>query len=582
MEPSQPDRIERRNPATEKRALFILSTNDRDGLAELATHAGWKAIAMRRSQGAERRYLAGDANVALIDVRGGNAKLVNLVAGAVEASGGALIVLIDANQMATVPKLIAAGATHYLCAPVDAFVLNATLESADAMVRRLDGRGTGDLRQLPLVSASGRDADRDFLTGLKNRHGAIHWLDTYLGSMMGSPVVILMSIGPFDRINAAYGETAGDALLGRIARRVERIAEDYVGTNVLVARITGTEYMIGIPPATLDSDRVVFLARHLIASIGQPFSAGDHLIRLTARCGIAEGLPDDDATRLLRRAGTALADAKRSDGEGIRILTARVRSREADPDRLESDLRLALDRGEVEIAFQPQYAFSTNALTGVEALARWNHPHYGALGAGALFSAAERSDFMLPLSAHIQNEALKQAAAWPAEMAKLRLSLNITASDIAQPQFLDQFLTLIGKSGFPRDRLTVEITESGLIEDMASATVLLEQLRDAGLAVAIDDFGTGYSSLAYLKSLHLDYLKIDSGLAQDIAGSERDRIVVRGVIQMAKSLGMQVIAEGVETDIQRQLLAEEGCDFYQGFLKSRALSSAALVELVTR
>ena len=218
----------------------------------------------------------------------------------------------------------------------------------------------------------------------------------------------------------------------------------------------------------------------------------------------------------------------------------------------------------------------------MEALARWNHSQYGPLGAGILFTTAERSDYMLPLSAHIQAEALRQAAAWPRALSDLRLSLNVTAADIAQPGFLSEFLALVDRAGFPRSRLTVEITESGLIEDVSAAAALLTALRGEGLAVAIDDFGTGYSSLAYLKNLPLDYLKIDSGLAQDISGTARDRIIVRGVIHMAKSLGLKVIAEGVETEQQLDLLAHEGCDYYQGFLRSAGVSSDELVALVLK
>jgi len=569
--------FERREVGGDKRSLFILSKRERDVLADLAAHAGWKAMSVRRRDNAERRYLTSDAVIAMVDVRGGNAELVSLLAAPVEASGGALIALIDAHDIAMVPALIAAGATHYLCAPVDVATLRACLESAEAMRQRLDGRGGVAIEK----RVARPNAGRDFLTGLATRQAAVNWLEGHLNGSPTGPVVLLLSIGPLDRINVAYGQVAGDLLLGRIARRVERLASEYVGPDVLTARIAGTEYMIGIAPGILDADRCVFLARRIVAAIALPFSAGDHLIRLTGRCGIAEALPGDDAIQLLRRAGTALVDAKQSDGEGVRILTAHARSREADPDRLESDLRLALDRGEIEIVFQPQYGCVDNKLNGVEALARWNHPHYGSLGASALFSAAERSDFLLPLSAHIQREALRQAAAWPAGLSALRLSVNVTASDIAQPQFLDQLLAMVDASGFPRNRLTVEITESGLIEDIASATTLLTQLRSSGLAVAIDDFGTGYSSLAYLKALPLDYLKIDSGLAQDIAGSERDRIIVRGVIQMAKSLGMKVIAEGVETEEQRELLTAEGCDFFQGFLRSRAVPSEDLISLAS-
>ncbi|HAF40227.1 MAG TPA: diguanylate cyclase [Sphingobium sp.] len=424
-----------------------------------------------------------------------------------------------------------------------------------------------------------RDGEqRDYLTGLRSRQAALGWLDRRVGL---PTTVLLLSISQFERMNAAYGQVVGDALLGRIARRIERMVED-VAPGAMAARIAGTEFLVGLTGEAAASERATFLARQLIGAIGRPFSAGDHLIRLTARCGIAQARAEDDATLLLRRAGMALADARQGGGEGIRILSAEKQSRQVDPDRLETDLRLALDRGEIGIVFQPQYPVSSDRISGVEALARWNHPHYGPLGAGILFATAERSDYMLPLSAHILGEALRQAAAWPRALADLRLSINVTAADIAQPRFMADLLELVDRSGFPRARLTVEITESGLIQDVDAAAALLHALRSEGLAVAIDDFGTGYSSLAYLKSLPLDYLKIDSGLAQDIAGTARDRIIVRGVIHMAKSLGLKVIAEGVETEQQLDLLAREGCDYYQGFLRSAGVSSADLLALVLR
>ena len=660
-----------------QRSVFILSPGDRDGLSRAAGLAGWRTIAARRPKDAAQRFLHSDAQIALVDMRDGEGDdLIEALAPAVEAGGGALVALIDADALGSVTALLEAGATHFLAAPFAPDQMRATLASAQRLIDRLGGGAASSQRAqrirrgdalfwelerggrfvrlsdnlarhlnldrqtisparfarcLPRAerrsviaglrgmmrsgrpesfahAAPGRPGDRlvhhlrlidgvvaadvewlsdthgddatgrDDLTGLRSRQAALEWLEKRSGL---ASTILLLSISQFDRMNAAYGQVVGDALLGRIARRIERMAAD-AAPGAIVARIAGTEFLVGLTGAAAASDRATFLARQLIGAIGRPFSAGDHLIRLTARCGIAQSRTDDDATRLLRRAGTALADARAGGGEGIRIFSAEKRSRQVDADQLETDLRLALDRGEIGIVFQPQYPIGGDHMTGVEALARWNHPEYGSLGAGMLFATAERSDYMLPLSAHIQAEALRQAAAWPASLSHLRLSINVTAADIAQPGFMPQFLGLVDGSGFPRSRLTVEITESGLIENVAAASALLTALRAEGLAVAVDDFGTGYSSLAYLKSLPLDYLKIDSGLAQDIAGTARDRIVVRGVIHMAKSLGLAVIAEGVETQQQLDLLAREGCDFYQGFLRSAGVSSAELVAMALK
>ncbi|MEJ7935668.1 bifunctional diguanylate cyclase/phosphodiesterase [Sphingobium sp. AN558] len=659
-----------------QRSLFILSPGDRDGLIQATRRAGWRAIGARRPADAIQRYLRSDAQVALIDMRdgGGDVDLIAPLVPAIDAGGGALIVLIELHDMAKAPALLAAGATHFIATPLTDGALRATLASAQRLIDRLGGGAAhsqraqrirrGDalhwtleptgvvrlsdnlarhlnlaetastpanlIRRLPRVDRRGvllalRDmmraggpgvfvhaapdrpgdrlvhhlriedgviaadvewlsdghaqeeaSSRDFLTGVRSRGAALDWLQRRTGL---ATTVLLLSISQFDRMNAAYGQVVGDALLGRIARRIERMVDEFA-PGAMVARIAGTEFLVGLSGEAATAERATFLARQLIAAIGRPFSAGDHLIRLTGRCGIAQSRTEDDATRLIRRAGTALADARQGGGEGIRILSAEKRSRQVDADQLETDLRLALDRGEIGIVFQPQYPMDSERISGVEALARWNHPKYGPLSAGILFATAERSDYMLPLSAHIQGEALRQAAAWPGALRELRLSINLTAADIAQPAFMTDFLALLDDSGFPRSRLTVEITESGLIEDVQAAAALLTALRAQGLAVAIDDFGTGYSSLAYLKSLPLDYLKIDSGLAQDIAGSARDRIIVRGVIHMAKSLGLSVIAEGVETEQQRDLLSREGCDYYQGFLRSAGVSSADLVALM--
>ncbi|HLL58816.1 MAG TPA: EAL domain-containing protein, partial [Allosphingosinicella sp.] len=282
------------------------------------------------------------------------------------------------------------------------------------------------------------------------------------------------------------------------------------------------------------------------------------------------------------RASAALADAKNAEAGPIRVLEAGAQHDSALGDQLEIDLRRALDQGEIEILFQPQVSITTGRIEGAEALARWRHPQYGELGAVTLFNVAARSDYLVQLSDHVQRKAITAAAAWPDALSRLRLSVNITAADIVRPGFASQFIELVEESDFDAKRLTVEVTESGLIEDLNAAAYLLATLREGGLRVAIDDFGTGYSSLAYLKALPLDYLKIDKRLCEDITGSPRDRIVVRSVIDMARSLGLGVIAEGVETEEQLGLLAQEGCNLYQGFLCSRPVDTAALVALVTR
>lgn len=445
-------------------------------------------------------------------------------------------------------------------------------EGGDAVVGRTEAI-------IPVGSAELQS--RDPLTGVRDGRAARSWIDRELkaaGTEDGALVLLLLAVTRFDAINAAFGRPAGDAVLQSAARRIERLA-DGEGRRRFVARMAGAEFAVVLaPPTHLAEGR--FLAEQLVAAIARPFAAGEHVITLGSRAGVVASERGEDAAALLRRASAALAQAKEGEGSPVYVGEAGAAAAEEAGDALDVDLRRALDRDEIEILFQPQVSIATGAIVGAEALARWRHPRLGELGAITLFAVAERSDYLVQLSDHVQRRALEAAAAWPEALANLRLSINVTAADIARPGFADSMLALVSETGFDVARLTVEVTESGLIDDFGAAGSLLASLRSGGLRVAIDDFGTGYSSLAYLKSLPLDYLKIDKRLVEDIAGSPRDQVVVRSVIDMARSLGLEVIAEGVETDEQLGLLAREGCTLFQGFLCSPPVSPQALLALV--
>lgn len=470
-----------------------------------------------------------------------------------------------------IAALLGAGVTHLLHWPASDEDLSLALEAAFALAGRAGGG-----------EAEGEEIDP--LTDLVSREGARQGLARMLRGEGERIACLLIGISQFDSINAAYGKAVGDQLLAQVARRISQCVKKDAAPEAMVARMGGTEYLVAMSGHNGMEEEARDLARLILTDVARPYVADDNVIRLTARCGIAECAPGDDGDRLLRRANAALADARRSGASDI-WFRAGGRGNGAgkgDPDRLDADLRLALDRDEIAIVYQPQYDSYQDRVIGVEALARWNHPQLGQLDAGTLFAAADRSDYLLPLSLHIQQRALTEAGQWPATLDQLRLSINVTAIDLAQEDFLPALLAMVEKSGFPPERLTVEITESGLIENIDRAALLLKGLRQRGIRVAIDDFGTGYSSLAYLKALYPDYLKIDYSLSRDILGTSRDRIILRAIIAMARSLALTVIAEGVESEEQLTLLAREGCDIYQGFLRSAALSSADLVSLLSK
>ncbi len=407
---------------------------------------------------------------------------------------------------------------------------------------------------------------REALGSVRDLPGAIRWLDRRIAAG-DAPVVRVLAVGGVDPVNRQQGRAVGDALLRAVERRFERTLRESGIARAAVARLGGTEFAVLIPRAT-DPDPADALAD----ALARPFVAGTAMVALTLRQASATAGPGEGGGALIRRVQTLLPGARAGDP-----------SRPVAPDdaqRRAADIARAIEQGEIAILFQPQVGMLDGRIVGVEALARWRHGRDGELGAELLFDAATRAGLAGRLSAHVQAEALRIAAGWPDTLAHLRLSVNVTAEDVAQIDFADQLLARADATGFPRDRLTVEITENGLIAELGEAAGLLARLRAAKCRVAIDDFGTGYSSLAYLKALPLDYLKIDRRLAQDIVGSPRDRVVVRGVIDMARSLGLAVIAEGVETVDQRDALAAEGCELYQGFLCAEPLEVPALVALV--
>ncbi len=415
----------------------------------------------------------------------------------------------------------------------------------------------------------------DPLTGLSDARAARWWLDARLLDTHGGgddASLFLLSLSRFDAINAAFSRDTGDEVLRQVGERLKKVAATLDPAHV-VARTNGTEFAVLVAGA-LDEAAARALGERLCEVVGKPFAIDAASIALGCRAvGLVGGGPSADA--LFDQAAAALTDAG-----GFRLVRATDDGDRALAGQLEIDLRRALDRDEIRILFQPQVSVASGEMIGVEALARWHHPIEGRLGADTLFDAAERSDYLVQLSRHVQRKALAAAARWPAALSALRLSVNVTAQDMAQPDFAAGFLAMVDAAGFPRERLTVEITESGLIQNLAGAAELLTALRAAGLSIAIDDFGTGYSSLAYLKSLPVDYLKIDRRLSRDIAGSPRDQVVVRGIILLAHSLGLGVIAEGIESVRELALLAEEGCHVYQGFLASPAVESEALQAFV--
>lgn len=528
--------------------LLAMSTVNRNALATALSRSGIDAVCMRGFDTPVDRIAEAGATAAIVDLRDdGVAALA-----AIRALSGLvpILAITPGRDIKWITAAVDAGATHYLTSPFP------QVELAQA-VRLLD-------RPRP-EAIGGSTEPRGVLEGSK----ATSEIERRLRA--GRVSALLVAATRFESINAAFGRDVGDELLSAVAQRITGVARR-IDPAATVARMSGAEFAVLVAEGHGSK-----LAEEICARIDRPFMVGGQFVSIGCRIGIVENAAGEDAADVLRRASAALAEARSSDGSPIYTIGATDQGGALRDATLEADLRSALDRDEIEILFQPQLDIMSGNVVGVEALARWQHPVHGDLGAATLFSVAERSDYLLTLSRHIQARALAIAAAWPDRLQELRLAVNLTALDIAADGAASDLRELVLVSGFSPQHLTLEITEHGLIESLAHAADVFAELRAGGMRIAIDDFGTGYSSLAWLKALPLDYLKIDKSLAGDISGSTRDRIVVRGVIDMARSLGLAVVAEGVETEEQLALLAAEGCNYWQGFLFAEPLTSDALI-----
>jgi len=240
------------------------------------------------------------------------------------------------------------------------------------------------------------------------------------------------------------------------------------------------------------------------------------------------------------------------------------------------ELIAALERGEVEILFQAQFAADDNRVVGAEALARWNHPQRGRTGIGPLFEMAERAGRVRQLSRHLVGRALAAGVGWP---VPLRLSINVTAADVAAGNFADTIVEEADTAGFPLEHLVLEISEQALVRDLARSAEQLGLLADFGIGIALDDFGAGFCNFHYLKRLPLHFLKLDRSMIDGIDEDPRDLAVLRGILTMASALGLEVCAEGIEREEQLAVIAREGCASWQGFLGAKPMDAAEFAEL---
>lgn len=411
-----------------------------------------------------------------------------------------------------------------------------------------------------------RLAFTDALTGLTNRSGftrrAAHRLSA------GAPLALaLMDLNRFKIVNDTLGHDVGDELLRAISARLDEVLRPWPVSTL--ARMGGDEFALLLEDPAL----ITPVSEAIRAAMAQPFEVAGRPLRV----GIAVGwsvYPQTapDTAALLRQADTAMYLAKRA-GTGFQVFTPATQPRIAHL-TLETALYEALRAGQFKVVFQPQVQVKTRDLVGAEVLIRWTHPELGVISPAEFIPLAEATGLINGIGAFVLREALREAVTWPGH---LRLSVNVSPVQLRHPQFTARLAALLDEVGFDPARLTLEVTETAFINDLSAVTGAVRQLRSLGVKVAVDDFGTGYSTLMTLRDLLAHELKIDRAFVRDLCTPGREgrqnRAIVQATLGLAQALGLQVVAEGVETSEQADLLAELGCPVMQGYLIAPGLDA---------
>ena len=423
-------------------------------------------------------------------------------------------------------------------------------------------------------------AHHDALTGLANRVLLREYLQEGLARVQqqrGHKIaVVCLDLDDFKRVNDTFGHPFGDELLLAVAQRLRNCVRE----GDTVARLGGDEFAIVQAMSVLDEPAVAVsaLASRILTAMAEPFELHRQNVVIETSIGVAVA-PGDGSTsdQLLKNADIALYRAK-ADGRGLcrffkPEMDARVQARRA----LESDLREALAKGELDVFYQPVVRISTGEVTGVEALVRWRHPTRGTVSPAEFIPIAEETGLIIPLGEWVLRQACAEVASWPREV---RVAVNFSPVQFKRGSVPEIVRAALARSGLSPGRLEVEITETTLLQESAKTLATLNELRAMGVRVSMDDFGTGYSSLGYLRKYPFDKIKIDQSFVQELSHTAESQAIVRAVTGLGLTLGMGVTAEGVETEDQRALLQAAGCEEAQGFLFSQPVPAEEMRKLL--
>jgi diguanylate cyclase (GGDEF)-like protein/PAS domain S-box-containing protein len=413
----------------------------------------------------------------------------------------------------------------------------------------------------------------DALTGLPNRaqlNERANYAINLAGRTQEPMALMFIDLDHFKDINDTLGHSIGDALLVELSSRLRQLLRE----TDTVSRLGGDEFIFLF--YGIDAHGATQVAQKLLDVIASPFRMEQHDLNITGSIGIAL-YPDDgtDLETLFRRADAAMYRAKRDGRHGFSFFTPEMQTCSTRHQQVVSALRQALECEQLVVHFQPQMSVLDGRLIGAEALLRWTHSDLGEISPAEFIPAAEDSGLILALGEWVLRQSVRQAKLWQQDgVASLTVAVNLSATQFRQIELAELVSRILQEEGLPPEYLELELTEGVALHDPAGAIVVMNRLHEQGVRMSIDDFGTGYSSLGSLKKFKVSKLKIDQSFIRDIDTSSDDRAIVCAIINMAKSLGLNTIAEGVETKGQLDFLREHGCDEMQGYYYSKALSAA--------
>ena len=487
-----------------------------------------------------------------------------------------VIVLTAASDPATKLRALELGATEFLSKPVDASELVLRVRNTLAFKRYQD-----------------RLAYVDQVTGLSNRERFTRRLEEAVQhaapehAMLG---LLHIDCEQFRQTRETLGPRAADSLLQQVAQRLisvvaspqDRDAATLHPESLGLARVDSQDFALLLPEVTRAEDAATVAKQVIQVLTATPIQIDGHDIFLLPRIGIALAPSDGQtANSLLKSADQACSKVKSHGKSGYEFFSAELTARSIERLTLTNQLRLALHRDELRLHYQPKVCMRTGRILGAEALIRWQHPEHGLLLPGRFVPLAEETGLIVEIGDWVTQEACRQMAQWQQQgLRDLKVSINVAKPQFDHGHFLQHLQTVLARTQLPPEWLVVEVTESMLVSDVAWALKQMNDLQGLGVRLSIDDFGTGYSSLSYLKRFPADELKIDRSFIIDLPGQTKDQAIVQTVVSLGHSLGMQVVAEGVEEEDQLRVLQRMGCDVLQGFLFSKAVTPQAFEALL--